>query len=120
MATGCSCFEEFLETERSALQKALIKHQDELSRKLKRKIAKREAEMDFIQSKIWSFSREFRQDYCRECPNRRKCDLYGLRLKKMRTVKRMVVLSGTLRKSLGKRKMKVARKTVRERRGKEG
>ncbi len=118
MAKDCSCFKEFLESERRALRKALIKHQQELSKKLKKKIAQREVELDFIQSKIWSFSKDFRRDYCNECLNRKKCDLYKLRLKKMRTAKRVIALGNTLRKTLKKRKMKVVRKIVRTRRGK--
>ena len=116
MAENCACFKEYLETERRALQKALIKHQEELSKKLKRKIAQREAELDFIESKIWSFCKKFRQDYCKECPSRQKCNLNKLRLKKMRTVKRISVLSKTLRSSLRKRKVgkkKIVRKKIR-------
>ena len=112
MTEKCSYFNEFLESERSALKKELIKHQEELSKKLKKQIARREAELDFIEKKIWAFCKDFRRDYCKNCPGRDKCDLVKLRLKKMRTVKRVTKLSTTVRSSLRGRKpkMKVARK----------
>jgi len=96
----CACFKEFLDNERRALRKALIKHQEELARKLKKKIAQREAELDFIENKIWSFCKEFRNDYCKKCPHRKKCHLNQLRLKKMRTPKRVTTLGKVVRSTL--------------------
>lgn len=103
MSEDCAYFKEFLKTERRELRKAFIRHQEELSRKLKRKIARREAEIDFVHSKIWGFCKEFREEYCSKCPAHEKCELNKLRLKKTRTTRRVDAVGRVLCKALKKK-----------------
>ena len=111
MAEGCEYFKQFLQSESKELRKALLKHQEELSKKLKKKIAQREAELDFIQCKMWSFASDFRSEYCKTCPGRQKCELFKIRLKKMRTAKRIAVIGKVVRRGLKKTgRKKIARK----------